>query len=99
PHLGEWENAIEAGELPAADFETLSPRQRAGELAMLQLRLSRGVEFEDFRNRSGFDARTLFEEPLARFAKAGLLTVTETAFSLTETGVNVADALAAEFVA
>ena len=32
PHLGEWEDAIERGELPASDLETLSSAQRAGEL-------------------------------------------------------------------
>src|SRR5688500_2295639 len=38
PHLGEWEDAVSAGRLPAADVEHLSPESRAGELAMLMLR-------------------------------------------------------------
>src|SRR5207302_3383448 len=40
PHLGEWEQAVSEGRLPATDIEKLSPPRRAGELAMLMLRLS-----------------------------------------------------------
>lgn len=30
PHLGEWETAVDAEQLPATDIETLTPRQRRG---------------------------------------------------------------------
>jgi len=39
--------------LPAADVEQLTPDQRAGELAMLLLRLSDGLNFDVFADRSG----------------------------------------------
>jgi oxygen-independent coproporphyrinogen-3 oxidase len=99
PHLGEWEAAVEEGGLPAVDVETLSPLRRAGELAYLQLRLARGVEFEDFAERSGCDARALYDEPVRRLAANGLLHVDGKGFGLTEKGINVADAIAAEFLA
>jgi oxygen-independent coproporphyrinogen-3 oxidase len=57
PHLGEWEQAVAAGRLPSADVEHLSPAHRAGELAMLRLRLAAGIDFADFAARTGFDAR------------------------------------------
>ena len=98
PHLGEWEQAIEAGQLPATDVETLSPERRAGELAMLMLRLSRGVEFDDFAARSGFDARTVYADQIERLGHVGLVAVDERGFRLTEAGLNVADAVAAEFL-
>src|SRR5205814_4444686 len=66
PHLGEWENAITRGELPAIDLETLSPRQRADELLMLRLRLADGLDFADFSIRTGFDGRTLYAQPIER---------------------------------
>src|SRR5437762_2180173 len=56
PHLGEWERAINANHLPAAEIETLAPAERAGELAMLLLRLTRGPNFADFSARTGRDA-------------------------------------------
>jgi oxygen-independent coproporphyrinogen-3 oxidase len=99
PHLTAWENAIDAGRVPAIDVETLSPLRRAGELAMLMLRLERGIEFNVFFGRSGFDARELFGEVIGRFSKAGLIEASESAARLTRAGLNVADALGAEFLA
>ncbi len=98
PHLGEWEQAIAAGQLPATEVEALSPDRRAGELAMLLLRLERGLNFDDFSARTQRDARVLFAEPAQRLAQLGLLQTDDRAIRLTETGINVADAVAAEFL-
>lgn len=98
PHLGEWEDAVSAGELPAADVESLSPGRRAGELAMLMLRLDRGIEFDAFAARTGRDAGHTFRDQLERLAPVGLITVDASSVRLTERGINVADAVAAEFL-
>ena len=97
-HLGEWEEAIGAGRLPAGDVEQLSGEQRAAELVMLQLRLARGVEFAEFTARTGTDAREVYGELIERLRKLGLIWVSERGFGLTEAGVDVADAVAAEFL-
>jgi oxygen-independent coproporphyrinogen-3 oxidase len=98
PHLGEWENAIAAGAFPATDVETLTPSQRAGELAMLQLRLSRGLRFDDFEGRTGIDARTHYAGVTQRLAELGLIVVDGDSIRLSDRGLNVADAVAAEFL-
>lgn len=98
PHLGMWEQAIEQGAMPAIDYEILSPRRRAGELAMLMLRLADGIRFAEFSDRSGFDACELFADPIARFEKPGLLSVDHESIRLTERGVELADALASHFL-
>jgi oxygen-independent coproporphyrinogen-3 oxidase len=98
PHLGEWEQAILAGDLPAIDVEQLSRPRRAGELAMLMLRLSSGLNFAAFSDRTGLDARILFEEQVARMLPYGLISLDSNSIRLTESGVNVADAIAAEFL-
>ena len=98
PHLGEWELAIERGELPATDVETLSSAQRAGELAMLMLRLTRGLNFEAFAARTGRDARRLFAPQIEQLSRAKLLLVDEQRIALADAGINVADAIAAEFL-
>ena len=98
PHLGEWEDAVAEGALPAIDIERLSPRRRAGELAMLRLRLSRGIEFDDFTARTGLDARTAFADQLDRLGKVGLVRIDREAARLTDAGLAVADAVAAEFL-
>lgn len=99
PHLGEWEQAVGAGALPAIDVEHLTAVRRAGELAMLMLRLSGGINYADFSERTGQDARAVFANQIARFETVGLLSAGPTAICLTETGLNVADAIAAEFLA
>jgi oxygen-independent coproporphyrinogen-3 oxidase len=98
PHLGEWERAVGAGELPASDVESLTPAQRAGELAMLMLRLDRGIEFDAFAARIGRDARDLFRPQLDRLQRVGLVSVDSSSVKLTERGIPVADAIASEFL-
>jgi len=98
-HLGEWEKSIEAGELPAVDFERLGSRQRAGELAMLMLRLARGLDFAGFEARLGSDGRLMFQEVIDRLSRLGLIEVDDKAAWLTEKGICVADAVAGEFLA
>ena len=98
PHLGEWEVAVKEARVPAAEVEELSPRHRAGELAMLMLRLTRGLEFDVFASRTGMDAREMFADPIGRFCGAGLLEMDERGVRLKESGWAVADGVAAEFL-
>jgi oxygen-independent coproporphyrinogen III oxidase len=97
-HLGEWEKSIDAGEFPAIDVEHLEPDRRARELAMLMLRLRDGIDFAGFENKTGSDARNLFSGTISRYASAGLLDVNDRRVKLTERGINVADAIAGEFL-
>jgi len=88
----------EKGTVPAIDVEHLTPLRRAGELAILLLRLTRGLSFADFAARTGYDARALWRDEIDRFVHAGLLDCDDRGFRLSERGLCVADALAAEFV-
>jgi oxygen-independent coproporphyrinogen-3 oxidase len=98
PHLGEWEQAISEGQLPAVDVEQLSPARRAGELAMLMLRLETGLDFRLFAARTGHDARQIYANAIDPLAREGLLRVSDHAICLTDAGLNVADAVSAEFL-
>jgi oxygen-independent coproporphyrinogen-3 oxidase len=99
PHLGEWERSVESDISGAVDVENLMPQQRAGELAMLLLRLKTGLEFQMFAARSGYDARVIFSGPIDRFTRQGLLRADESGIRLTDAGLSVADGIAAEFLA
>jgi oxygen-independent coproporphyrinogen-3 oxidase len=99
PHLGEWEDAVDEGHIPAIDVEHLTPIRRACELAMLMLRLSRGIDLADFSARTGFDARNLFAPRLEQLARARVIDITDDAIRLSDSGLAVADAVAAEFLA
>jgi oxygen-independent coproporphyrinogen-3 oxidase len=99
PNLGKWEDGITCNELPVIELETLTPPQRAGELAMLQLRLSRGLSFEDFTARTGQDSQQIFADPIARYTQQGLLLLDDKSLRISPAGIAVADAIAAEFLA
>lgn len=98
PHLREWEEAVDAGRLAAVEVEVLSAEQRARELGMLMLRLSRGVNYEEFAGRTGMDARALFAGAAQRLVNHRLLEMDEAGFRLSEAGLAVADAIAAEML-
>jgi oxygen-independent coproporphyrinogen III oxidase len=98
PHLGEWESAIEADTLPTTDVEHLTPRQRAGELVMLQLRLAKGVRFQDIQTATGLRAQDAYNAVLKMLITSGLIEMNQEGFALSERGINVADAVAAEFL-
>ncbi len=97
-HLGEWEKAIDAGQLPVDEYEHLSPRRRAGELAMLLLRLSEGLQFDTFQARTGLDAREIYAAQIDQLSRVGLVEANSERLTLTERGLNVADAISAEFL-
>ncbi len=99
PHLAEWERSVEAGNLPATDVEHLTTRQRAGELVMLLLRLTEGVRFNELAYRFGPESRDWFADPLNRLRKLGLIELDESHFALSLKGLDVADAVATEFLA
>jgi oxygen-independent coproporphyrinogen-3 oxidase len=98
PHLREWEEAVDEGRLAAVEVEQLSAEQRARELGMLMLRLCRGVNYEEFEGRMGMDGRALFSGVVQRLTKHGLLEGDQSGFWLSEGGLAVADAIAAELL-
>ena len=98
PHLGEWERAISAQMLPVIDVEHLAPLARAGELAMLMLRLSEGIHLNTFSQRTGLSPLDLFAEAIDRMSRIGLIRVDSDTIRLTEAGIDVADSVAAEFL-
>src|SRR5262249_47729662 len=98
PHLDRWEHAIDTRTVPAIEIEQLSSDRRIGEYAMLRLRLEQGIDYSDFSARWDCDARDIFCVPIDRYARQGLITGDGGGVRLTDAGVAVADALAAEFL-
>lgn len=98
PHLGDWELAVAAGGVPSVEVERLTARQRAGERIMLELRLADGVRFDEFHRATGVDARVAYSDVLRRLARNRLIHLSDDRFVLTDGGINVADAIAGEFL-
>ena len=99
PHLGEWESSVGNQRLPTEDVELLSPRERAGEMAMLMLRLADGLNLGHCSDVTGVDAKVLFAEVVGRMTRVGLVEQTGANVVLTRKGLDVADGVAAEFLA
>lgn len=98
PHLLDWERGINSGAPAALDVECLSVEQRIGEYAMLRLRLDVGIDYAEFSACWGCDARIVFADPIARFGRQGLLIADDRGIRLSDSGVRLADAIAAEFL-
>jgi oxygen-independent coproporphyrinogen-3 oxidase len=98
PESVEYVRRILAGEATAIDVETLDPMQRAGETAMLMLRLVEGLNRRRFREATGFDPMVLFAEAISRHRTAGRLIVEVERVALTPAGRLVADSVMADFL-
>lgn len=90
--------AVLAGRRPRQEEERLAPERRARETAMLELRLTEGIERRRFAMRYGRDPVELFGEPVQRHAERGLLAVSDTHVRLTRTGLLLADVVIADFL-
>lgn len=95
--LTRWQQAVGRGEMPAEDFETLTPLQRAREMIMLGLRLAEGVDLRAVREKTGIHIMERWREMCGRLVARGVLEVGADRIRLTEAGTPLADAIAAEF--
>lgn len=71
--LAEYAAAVEAGNKPPREEETLSRNQVISEAAFLALRTRVGIEIEDFNSQYGVDVKELFAEPIKKLTEQGLL--------------------------
>ena len=89
---------VESGRSPARDHEELSGHALAGETAMLQLRLNRGIDVQQFTRRVGLDPVELYGDSLNEFTADGLLAVDSDHIRLTDQGRLVADRIIRELL-
>ncbi len=98
PDTAEYVRRIRSGLSPRIDEEELSPLARAGETAMLMLRLVQGIDCRFFADVTGFDAYVLFADPICRYSAEGLLAVSENYIRLTRRGRLLGDTIIADFL-
>jgi coproporphyrinogen III oxidase-like Fe-S oxidoreductase len=88
---------VEAGHLPLATHEVLTPRQALGERLILGLRTSDGVPAERLAERCDLE-RGRLPEVLDAWRERGLLADREGRVRLTEAGFLLSDALFTELL-
>jgi oxygen-independent coproporphyrinogen-3 oxidase len=91
--LDQYLAAINAGNLPIEETETLTMEQLRLEALYLGLRTKKGVCLQDFENRYHFDLFTEKKNILARLEEEGFISIQEGHLSPTQTGLAVADSL------
>jgi oxygen-independent coproporphyrinogen-3 oxidase len=90
--------ALLDGRSPRADEEHLEPEAKARETLVMSLRQLRGVNRNDFRDRTGFDYHALGGSALLRLLELEMLEEQDGRLRLTEQGLFVSDAVFAELV-
>ena len=78
--------------------ETLTAREREYETVMLGLRLSDGIDEEDFLRTFGYGFYEKYKRRLMRFCEAGFATFDGKRTALTESGMAVSNAILAEIL-
>jgi oxygen-independent coproporphyrinogen-3 oxidase len=87
-----------AGRSPVAESEQLGPEDAARERLVFALRRLEGIDLPSFAASTGFDARQLGGDAVARFIEQGLLELAGNRLRLTRSGLLVSDALWPEFL-
>jgi oxygen-independent coproporphyrinogen-3 oxidase len=94
----EYVRAVQSGRSPRVEEERLTPSRRAHETAMLELRLTDGIDARAFARRHSVEPRELFASAIQRHASLGLIESDERGVRLTRRGLLVADSVIADFL-
>jgi oxygen-independent coproporphyrinogen-3 oxidase len=91
--LDQYLAAINAGNLPIEETETLTMEQLRLEALYLGLRTKKGIFLQDFKNRYHYDLFTEKKEILTKLEGEGFITIQDGHLYPTQTGLAVADRL------
>lgn len=93
-----WMERVLAGRSPIAEWEELSPEDRAREKLVLGLRRLDGVSREEFARSTGFEIEKLVGEAWRRHVEHGLIDDARGRVRLTREGLFVSDAIWPDFL-
>ncbi len=86
------------GEFESGDREVLSKEEKMSEFMFLGLRKTCGVSQKEFLKRFGVDMEKVFEKPLSKFIKMGMLEEENGNFRLSHNAISVANQIMCEFI-
>lgn len=99
PDVVAYVHALEAGQEPPAEAESLTGRHAMAETLMLGLRLIEGVQRQAFRERFGQDPVEAFPHSFRRYRDLGMLEITEASVHLTEGALFLSNSVLADILA
>jgi oxygen-independent coproporphyrinogen-3 oxidase len=91
--LDQYLAAINAGNLPVEETETLTMEQLRLEALYLGLRTKKGIFLQDFKNQYHYDLFTEKKRILAKLEEEGFISIEDGHLYPTQTGLAVADSL------
>jgi oxygen-independent coproporphyrinogen-3 oxidase len=96
-NIPEYIQAVSKNEDFTINKEKLTPAKRACETAVLNLRRKGGLNFEEFQNKTGFNAEKLFSKAIGENTEKGFLEHTNSGIALTEAALAIADSVLCDF--
>ncbi len=78
--------------------EILSQNDKMSEFAFLGFRMDRGISEKEFFKKFGIDFKKVFEKPLSKFLKLGMIKEENGFFKLSEDAVSVSNQIMCEFI-
>jgi oxygen-independent coproporphyrinogen-3 oxidase len=91
--LDQYLASIKAGNLPVEETETLTIDQLQLEALYLGLRTKKGIFFQDFKNRYGYDLLAEKRKILVKLEEEGFISIRDGHLCPTQAGLAVADSL------
>ncbi|MGC9454405.1 MAG: radical SAM family heme chaperone HemW [Phycisphaerae bacterium] len=98
PGLENYVRSLLCGEDPPASTERLRGRTRAAEAVMLALRMTQGIDRDEFKSTYGLDVVEGFPRTVSRYCADGYLLVTPQRIRLAPRAYFVADTILADFL-
>jgi oxygen-independent coproporphyrinogen-3 oxidase len=92
-------SAMEAGNAPPSQQEQLAGPRLMAETAMLALRLTAGLDRQEFADRFGLDVTAAFPKSIARYTAIGALELAATHLRIANDFLFVADTILADIIA
>jgi oxygen-independent coproporphyrinogen-3 oxidase len=89
---------VENTESTIVNTEVLSKKQLSAEFAFLKLRLKKGLDLLEYKERFGVDLKNIFAEDLERFEELGLIEFEDETLKLTRRGFVFSNEVFALFI-
>ena len=95
--VNKYVTAIESEQSAVVESEKPTDLEKACETAVLNLRRLKGIDLQEYRKRTEYDALELFAAPIDRYEKMGLMAVQNNRIHLTRPGLPIADSILCDF--
>jgi len=97
--IDKYVECIEQNKDTAAERTKINPTQRASQTAVLNLRLTKGIDLAQYRQKTGFDIYELFTSSIEKNLKLRLLWLEDGKLSLAKQALPIADSVLCDFAA